>query len=235
MSNNIIFIIGIVCAFGFAVALFIETTSWCVRSKAKPVDQGLYNSRANIYLYGSRAFLLAFVLSMSFLIDKKVSGELIIFVVATALTFALALHLVFKFSSKINKKIIYVILKFLVLKINERKNVGVCKDGFGLTRNTAAATVILTFGVVSPFLIAQNYPEIRMTIAAFGQIVNAFGTILLLFKVDPIMYRGMDDGTLFNIVDSYVDGRVIGLFVSTILAWTVFAAFSLTEASNLAY
>ena len=228
MESNTVLVFGVICAFGFAVALFVETSSWCVRARAKAGDQGLFNSRANIYLYGARAFLLVFVLSMSFLIDKKISGELVIFVVAAALSLALIFHILFKFSIELNEKILNLIFKYLILK-NYRGGRSVEDlSGTGLKKNTAVATVILTFGVVSPFMIAQNYPDIRMTIAAFGQIVNAFGTILLLFKVDPIMYRGMDDGTLFSLVDSYVDGRIIGLVVSTIMAWAVFAAFNLS-------
>jgi hypothetical protein len=229
MNNNTLFIFGVICAFGFAVALFIETSSWCVRSRSRIFDQGLFNSRANIYLYGSRAFLLTFVLSMSFLIDKKISGELVILVVATALTLALLLHLAFKYSLIFNKRVLEVILKYLALNGDGREKIVELDSRFGLMRNTAMATVILTFGVVSPFIIAQNYPDIRMTIGAFGQIINAFGTILLLLKVDPIMYRGMDDGTLFTLVDSYVDGRIVGLVASTIMAWCIFSVLKINS------
>lgn len=234
MTKEFILIISIISIIGFSVALFVETSAWCVRSRSHVFTQGLFNSRANIYLYCARAFMIIFLISMSLLIDKGVAGNIVVFIIAISLTASMAGHILFRSSVKLNKITIDVLLKLLFLHgvgivgiKNQKKSKSVLD--FNLLRNTAVSTIILTFGVVSPFLIAQKYPDIRMTISAVGQFVNAFGTILLLFKVDPILYRGMDEGTLISVIDTYVDGRALGLVIATVLAWLSLAIICFFE------
>ena len=88
--------------------------------------------------------------------------------------------------------------------------------------NSWIATSILVFGVTSPYILACIMPEIRMTIATFGQVINAVGTVILLFKVEPLLYRRMDKNDLHVHVFSYIKGRCFGLMLAASIFWLLF-------------
>jgi cytochrome c biogenesis protein CcdA len=76
--------------------------------------------------------------------------------------------------------------------------------------NTAISAVIFCSAMVAPYFAASFYPEYRMTLGAVGQIINSFGTIVLLFFVDPILYNLMDQNKLMTCFNSYLMGRFFG-------------------------
>jgi hypothetical protein len=88
--------------------------------------------------------------------------------------------------------------------------------------NSWVATSILVFGVTSPYIVASIMPEIRMTIATLGQVINAIGTVILLFKVEPLLYRRMDKNDLHIHVFSYIKGRCFGLLLTAGIFWLLF-------------
>ena len=51
----------LIAAIGFGMSSLIETTSWTLRAMSNKSNQGLFNAKANIYLYGGRFFALFFM------------------------------------------------------------------------------------------------------------------------------------------------------------------------------
>ena len=75
---------------------------------------------------------------------------------------------------------------------------------------TAASSSIFSLGLAVPYILASTYPDYRLTLASLGQAVNAVGTLLLLFFVDQILFKSIDDGTIRYKVVRYTVGRSLG-------------------------
>ncbi len=207
-------------ALGFGISLLVETTSWTLRAMSTKSNQGYFNARANIYLYGGRFFALLFMMILSLIVDHEADLHHVLFFISISVSFAAFIQLLY-WNSSIFFKSMNSIIIFLLLKkmryVNPIKNHD--KIDRTLFLNSWVATLILVFGVTSPYLLAALYPNIRMTISTFGQVINAIGTIILLFKVDPILYQRMDKNDLHIHVFSYIKGRYLGLLTSSIIFW----------------
>ena len=68
----------------FSLTLIIETSSWCLRARAEVTNQGLYNSRVNIYLYTARFFYLVFMVLMAWAVDRGATHHQILGVISGA-------------------------------------------------------------------------------------------------------------------------------------------------------
>ena len=217
--NSLLFL----ATLGFGVSLLVETTSWTLRAMSTKSNQGHFNARANIYLYGGRFFALLFMMILSLIVDHEADLHHVLFFISISVSFAAFIQLLYWNSSVFFKSVNYIII-FLLLKkmryVHPIKNQD--KIDRKLFLNSWVATSILIFGVTSPYILASIMPEIRMTIATFGQVINAIGTIILLFKVEPLLYRRMDKNDLHIHVFSYIKGRYFGLIFTSSIFWILF-------------
>lgn len=212
-----------VATLGFSLSLLVETSSWTLRAMSTKSNHGFFNARANIYLYGGRFFALLFMMILSLIVDQEVNFHRVLMFIATSVSSAAIIQwlywnssIFFKF---VNRIIIFLLLKKIpytnLIKIHDRAD-------HRLFLNSWVATSILVFGVTSPYLLASIYPELRMTISTLGQVINAVGTVILLFKVEPLLYRRMDKNDLHIHVFSYIKGRCFGLTLSATVFWILF-------------
>lgn len=217
------YILLLIASFGFSISLLVETSAWVLRSMSTKSNHGLFNSRANVYLYGGRFFALLFMMILSLIVDKEPDFHQVLLFIATAVSLAAIIQLLYwnskKFFDLINTIIIFLLLKNIryinPLKIqNKLENT--------IFFNSWVATSILVFGVTSPYILASFMPEFRMTISTFGQIINAIGTVILLFKVEPLLYQRMDKNDLHIHVFSYIKGRCFGLLLTLGIFWLLF-------------
>jgi predicted anti-sigma-YlaC factor YlaD len=78
---------------------------------------------------------------------------------------------------------------------------------------TLISALIFSCAMAVPYVSAALFPEYRMTLGALGQIINSLGTILLLFLVDPILYKHMDNNQLKENLHGYYVGRFLGFLL----------------------
>ena len=64
---------------GFGLSLLVETTSWTLRAMSTKSNQGHFNARANIYLYGGRFFALLFMMILSLIVDHETDLHHVLF------------------------------------------------------------------------------------------------------------------------------------------------------------
>jgi hypothetical protein len=186
-------------------------------------NHGLFNSRANVYLYGGRFFALLFMMILSLIVDKVPDFHRVLLFISISVSLAAIIQLLYwqssVFFNAVNHIIVFLLLKNIpninYLKIYNKVN-------RTLLLNSWIATSILVFGVTSPYILACIMPEIRMTISTFGQVINAVGTVILLFKVEPLLYRRMDKNDLHIHVFSYMKGRCFGLMLAASIFWLLF-------------
>jgi hypothetical protein len=212
-----------IATLGFGISLLVETTSWALRAMSTKSNHGYFNARANIYLYGGRFFALLFMMILSLIVDHEANLHHVLIFIAISVSFAALIQLSYWNSSTffkcVNRVIIFLLLKKMPhvnhLKVND-------KIDNTLFLNSWIATSILVLGVTSPYILASIMPEFRMTIATFGQVINAVGTVILLCKVEPLLYRRMDKNDLHVHVFSYIKGRCFGLMLAASIFWLLF-------------
>ncbi|KAB2911169.1 MAG: DUF2837 family protein, partial [Dechloromonas sp.] len=82
---------------------------------------------------------------------------------------------------------------------------------------TLFTSVIFSLSLTAPILGAILVPEFRLSISYIGQVINFFGTIVVLFFVDQILFRAIDHQEVNDVIMSYVTGRLVGFFLIGIL------------------
>ena len=205
-------------AVGFSTSLLVETSSWHLRSLAKRDSHGLFNSRANIYLYGGRFFALTFMMLMSSFVDRNFTFIWVFRNIAICVTLAGIFQVSYVSVRSVRDYVDIFFFRVILYGIKEFNiTEGVQKKDSKLFLKTLISTIILCIGVTSPYVVASRYPDARMTISTLGQIINAFGTVILLFWVEPHLYKKMDDDQLNLNLYSYFEGRALGLIVVSIL------------------
>jgi hypothetical protein len=186
-------------------------------------NHGFFNARAGIYVYGGRFFALLFMTVLSLLVDKGSNLQDVMIFISISVSLAAIIQLLYWNSSTffkcVNRVIIFLLLKKMPYVIPLKTHNKVDNTLF---LNSWIATSILVFGVTSPYILACIMPEIRMTIATLGQVINAVGTVILLFKVEPLLYRRMDKNDLHVHVFSYIKGRCFGLMLAASIFWLLF-------------
>jgi Alternate to MurJ len=217
------YILLLLASFGFSISLLVETSAWVLKSMSTKSNHGFFNARAGIYVYGGRFFALLFMTVLSLLVDKGSNLQSVMIFISISVSLAAIIQLLYWNSSTFFKLVNSIII-FLLLKnmpyVNPVKTQN--KVDNTLFFNSWVATSILVFGVTSPYILACMMPEIRMTIATFGQVINAIGTVILLFKVEPLLYRRMDKNDLHIHVFSYMKGRCFGLMLAAGIFWLLF-------------
>lgn len=209
----------LIAAVCFSLTLIIETSSWCLRARAKVTTQGLYNSRVNIYLYSARFFYLLFMVLMSWAVDNGATQHEILKIIIFAAALSLLAHVAYVFVDGVSKAVDKQILAILIADSDDRQEVHLnFKVSDPLFGWSTFSSFFLMVGVTLPFVIAALFPESRMMISSLGQAVNAVGTVIVLFRVDYAMYQSMDTGRLPNLVGFFVAGRLAALLTVLVVA-----------------
>lgn len=195
------------------IALLIETTSWSIKSYSKPEFKGIFVAKTNIYLYGARLFLLVYTVGLSYLVDSKVQIFDITIIVSVSYLFSSLIHMCV-LSNKCHVKLCELFMWIIAVpKSLRRTNSEIKIFSKMLALKTSASCFIFAIAMAAPYISASLFPDLRMTFGAIGQIVNSFGTIMLLFFVDPILYKLMDANELMENLYGYFIGRILGFFV----------------------
>jgi hypothetical protein len=199
------------------IALLIETTSWSLRSYAKIEYRGTIISKTNIYLYGARLFILIYMTGLSFLVDKREAVFNLIMLVSFSYILSSVIHLSI-LNNNTHAKICDIFLRVLFVdKLMIREQNKTKEYSSSLLFNTALSAFTFSLGMIAPYFFASLYPDYRMTFGTIGQIINSLGTIFLLFFVDPILYRHMDNNRLMENLHSYYAGRILGFILGGVL------------------
>lgn len=196
--------------FSLAMSLFVETSTWWLRSEAQPGSIGFFVSRTNIFLYGGRFFALVFASAISFFVDRMIATPIIILVLALAFTISAISHGVLLGGRGITHRVTKAFGTLLSLKYTSNLRSPSKSHDLRIVSATALTSFVFAMGMSVPYVLASTFSEYRLTISNLGQILNSFGTLLLLFYVDQVLFASIDDGTIKVKVVSYSRGRMIG-------------------------
>ena len=203
-------------ALSMAVALFIETSSWWIKSMCPERQMGRYISRTNIYLYTSRFFVVAFQSSIAFFIEAGESKKS----VASILTLTFLFCGIIQFIILNKSKLTEYSTRYLAYAIGLRDTMPLRIPGALAPRSrrigyiTCLISLVFGLGAGIPLMAAALFPAHRLSISYIGQVLNSLGTLLTLFYVDQALYRAMDQGHLMDDILGFTFGRIAGVLLA---------------------
>ncbi len=222
----------LIAAISLALVFLVETLSWFMRANALTTGRAYVIAKSNLILYSSRGFAFGFQASLSYYLETRgaVSGVLFICVVGFVSS---ALSHVITFYHAPTKRVAWNGMVTLMRRI-KRWDQSLMTDALADVRSirsrklfiaTAISTAIFGLAITLPYLLALHNPALRLTFTSLIQLLNFIGTLFLLYFVDPILYKLMDEGHLKGSIYDYIGGRVVGFIISLVI--TVFVILSL--------
>lgn len=215
----------LIAAISLALVFLVETLSWFVRANALTAGRAYVISKSNLILYSSRAFAFGFQASLSYYIETRGEVDGVLFICIVGFVSAALFHLL-AFYHRPTRKVLWAAMVMLMKKINRWDASIMAPElarvaGINSRRlffSTAMSTAIFCLAITLPYLLAIYNPTLRLTYTSFIQLLNFLGTLFLLYSVDPVLYKLMDDGELQESIYDYVAGRVVGFFLSLLIA-----------------
>ena len=208
-----------VAAVALSISLFIETSSWWIRVGATKQNFGHYISRSNIYLYGGRFFYFIFGVFLALQIERGVEPSSIS--LTLALSFAMASCWQFFLINSFFRRYIIIFLSIcLGLRppmFEPQNENAILQSDRSLFLGTFIASLSFSFGLSVPPLLAAIFIANRLVISNIGQLINAFGMIVVLFFVDQKLYRAFDDGNLYCNLIAYSKARLCAFLLISVI------------------
>lgn len=203
-------------------AFLVESSSWWIKGSCPPGSIGLYVSRSNIYLYFGRFFTLAFNALMAFSIERGAHGGAVALTLGIGFLLAAFAHLLFLRGGRLTDLTLTALNRLLLLPraqahADTRSDHRDRARAARITLATGSATFLFSLGASLPLLLAVLIPSYRMSLSYVGQLVNAGGTLLLLFLVDQTLFKSLDQGTLASDLPDYSRGRMLAFALAGVL------------------
>ena len=209
-------VIAIVCA------SVVETSSWWIKGCCPTGAIGLYVSRSNIFLYFGRFFTLGFNVLLAYSIERGASERTVALTLGFGFVASAIVHLVVLRGGPLTQLLLSGFNRTLFLPNAQNIHpvpphlLPPSKSG-PLLWGTTAATLAFSLGASLPLLLAVAIPEYRMSLSYIGQVVNAMGTLALLFLVDQSLFKSLDNGVLLTSLPIYGSGRALAFGLAGVL------------------
>jgi len=72
-----------------------------------------------------------------------------------------------------------------------------------------AVNLAINSAIVIPFILAEKYPDMRMTSAYVGQLLNFFGSIINFNLIEPAFYRALDAKTEQVVASQIIYSKIL--------------------------
>lgn len=202
-SNNYMFIIA---AIAYAVSIFIDVAVYHFKYYIQD-DKNVRHllSMINIFQYSARFFILIFTPIMSYLTEFVKDKEEVWFVTVLAHFFVLLFLLLLyshRFNSWFSKKVINILNLFfgkskpleLVLILKQKHTPKSIFSDFYLFLTNYIAGFLFSVSITFLYFISFSFPQKALMLSSFTQIINMFGSMLLILFIDPRIMGAIDEG-----------------------------------------
>jgi hypothetical protein len=206
--------IYILAAFSYAISIFIDISVYHLKYYINDNKNVRYLlSLINIFQYSARAFVLIFIPIMAFITESIKDKNLVwnITFLAHFFVIILLIPLFFrKFSSYLSIKVIEI-LNFIFgksKKININKSqiqnsFLVEKSLFNLENIfffivTFIAGFLFSISITFLYFLSFSFPQKALMLSSFTQIINMFGSLILILFIDPKIMSSIDNEKGYN-------------------------------------
>lgn len=212
----------IIAAIAYAFSIFIDVSVYHFKyyiKDSKNVRHLL--SLINIFQYCSRGFILIFIPIMAYVTESvKDKNEVwVITIVAHLLVILFLLPLYsHRFTSFFSLKVIIVLNRFFgkskpftlekIEKQSKIKMITFSGDWVLFSINYIAG-FLFSISITFLYYINFSYPQKALMLSSLTQVVNMFGSILLILLIDPKIMGAIDDGQGYKEIKILTTSRIL--------------------------
>ena len=211
----------IIAAIAYAFSIFIDVSVY----HFKYYIQDTKNTRhllslINIFQYCSRGFILIFAPIMAFVTESvKDKDEVwLITIVAHFLVIMFLLPLYsYRFTSSFSILVIEILNRFFgkskpvqLEKIVQRpREVNVFSKNWVLFITNYIAGFLFSISITFLYYVSFSYPQKALILSSMTQLINMFGSVILILFIDPRIMGAIDDGAGYKEIKILTTSRIM--------------------------
>lgn len=202
---------------------FVDASTWWIRCFSDGTQMGQYVARTNIYNYFGRTFAFVYLACLSLLVDTGQTTQYVALFVGLSFVVGAVSQPMLLNRSRPSQMLLMFIARLIRLEPHPLpEHGGPIPQGNRLFLFTGVAYFLLAMAGSLPYIVASVFPQYRLTISSTTQILNSFGTILVLTFVEQILYGMWDKSNLSSSLPYYMRGKVLGGLVAGLLLIVLF-------------
>lgn len=211
----------IIAAIAYAFSIFIDVSVY----HFKYYIQDNKNTRhllslINIFQYCSRGFILIFAPIMAFVTESvKDKNEVwLITIVAHFLVILFLLPLYsFRFTSSFSIVVIEILNRFFgkskpvqLEKIRKHsREVNLFSKNWVLFASNYIAGFLFSISITFLYYVSFSFPQKALILSSMTQLINMFGSVILILFIDPRIMGAIDDGAGYKEIKILTTSRIL--------------------------
>ena len=211
----------IIAAIAYAFSIFIDVSVY----HFKYYIQDNKNTRhllslINIFQYSSRGFILIFAPIMAFVTESVKDKEEVWFITILAhflvILFLLPLYS-YRFTSSFSILVIEVLNRFFgkskpvqLEKIRKHsREVNLFSKNWVLFASNYIAGFLFSISITFLYYVSFSFPQKALILSSMTQLINMFGSIILILFIDPRIMGAIDDGAGYKEIKILTTSRIL--------------------------
>ena len=211
----------IIAAIAYAFSIFIDVSVY----HFKYYIQDNKNTRhllslINIFQYCSRGFILIFAPIMAFVTESVKDKEEVWFITILAhflvILFLLPLYS-FRFTSSFSIVVIEILNRFFgkskpvqLEKIRKHsREVNLFSKNGVLFASNYIAGFLFSISITFLYYVSFSFPQKALILSSMTQLINMFGSIILILFIDPRIMGAIDDGAGYKEIKILTTSRIL--------------------------
>lgn len=212
----------IIAAIAYAFSIFIDVSVYHFKyyiQDGKNVRHLL--SLINIFQYCSRGFILIFIPIMAY-VTESVKDKNEVWCITVVAHFLVVLFLLplysYKFTSFFALKVIMILNRFFgkskpftlekIEKQSKRQMETFLADWILFAINYIAG-FLFSISITFLYYINFSYPEKALMLSSMTQVINMFGSVLLILLIDPKIMGAIDEGQGYKEIKILTTSRIL--------------------------
>lgn len=211
----------IIAAIAYAFSIFIDVSVY----HFKYYIQDNKNTRhllslINIFQYCSRGFILIFAPIMAFVTESVKDKEEVWFITILAhflvILFLLPLYS-YRFTSSFSIVVIEILNRFFgkskpvqLEKIRKHsREVNLFSKNWVLFASNYIAGFLFSISITFLYYVSFSFPQKALILSSMTQLINMFGSIILILFIDPRIMGAIDDGAGYKEIKILTTSRIL--------------------------
>lgn len=211
----------IIAAIAYAFSIFIDVSVYHFKYYIQDNKNTRYLlSLINIFQYCSRGFILIFAPIMAFVTESVKDKEEVWFITILAhflvILFLLPLYS-YRFTSSFSIVVIEILNRFFgkskpvqLEKIRKHsREVNLFSKNGVLFASNYIAGFLFSISITFLYYVSFSFPQKALILSSMTQLINMFGSIILILFIDPRIMGAIDDGAGYKEIKILTTSRIL--------------------------
>ena len=211
----------IIAAIAYAFSIFIDVSVYHFKYYIQDNKNTRYLlSLINIFQYSSRGFILIFAPIMAFITESVKDKEEVWFITIVAhflvILFLLPLYS-YRFTSSFSVIVIKILNRFFgkskpvqLQKIRKHsREVNLFSKNWVLFASNYIAGFLFSISITFLYYVSFSFPQKALILSSMTQLINMFGSIILILFIDPRIMGAIDDGAGYKEIKILTTSRIL--------------------------